>query len=91
MSEGRRQQAIDLGVGRRSCSCAKRLTRNLIGVAIGRQRVLVDVLDLAHQCIAPRRRLREIDEAIMDLGEERAVLLAEQPQLRRAGAVRERA
>ena len=51
--------------------------------------MLVDVLHFAHQRISPRGRLPKIDQAIMNFGEKRPVLFAEQPQLPGAGAMRE--
>ena len=88
MPKRRRKKLIDVLI-RWSAGTAERFASYLKRFAVGRQRVLVDVLDFAHELVAASRDLGKLDQTVMDLSKERAILLAQQPELGGARPVRE--
>src|SRR5690349_24184127 len=87
------QDAIDILVGIMSfLPTGERLTRDLVGQAIRGRGLLEDEAGLAQEGVAARGHRRHIEELVVNLGEERSILLAEQPETRggRAMCVRAR-
>ena len=88
MPKRRRKKLIDILI-RWSAGTAERFARYPKRFAVGRQRMLVDVLDFAHELVAASRDLGKLDQTVVDLSEERAIFLAQQPELSGARPVRE--